>query len=92
MTVQAKIDRLANVCRAVVEELVDYPEHVAVSSTLGDGKTTAVLTVRAQKSDFGKVIGRGGRNVVSLRTLLEAIAAKHKLRLLLEIDDKPRGV
>lgn len=89
---QSNIDRLAEVCRTVVEELVDHPGSVLVTPTLGEGGTTAVITVRADKSDYGKVIGRQGRNVDALRTLLEAVAAKHRMRLMLEIDDKPEQV
>lgn len=82
------VDTLTMVCHTVVSELVDYPDHVLITSTVGDGASTAVITIRAQKSDYGKVIGRHGRNVEALRTLMEAIATKHKIRLLIEIDDK----
>ena len=82
------VNTLSEVCYTVVSELVDYPEGVLITQTLGTGSTTAVITIRADKSDYGKVIGRNGRNVEALRTLLEAIATKHKVRLLIEIDDK----
>lgn len=87
---QTKISRLAKVCRIVVEELVDNPGSVIITPTLGEGETTAVITVRADKSDYGKVIGRQGRNLDALRILLEAISAKNRMRLMLEIDDKPQ--
>lgn len=84
-----KVNRLAAVCKTVVEGLVDHPDNVVITPTLGNGETTAVITVRVAKGDFGKVIGRQGRNVDALRILLEACAAKFRMRLMLEIDDKP---
>ena len=37
------------------------------------------------KSDIGKVIGKKGRNVQAVRTILSAASAKVKKRALLEI-------
>ena len=87
---QAGTDRLKAVCTTVVKELVDYPDSVVIAATVG-GEATAVITVQAVRGDYGKVIGKKGKNVIALRTLLEAIAAKHRMRLMLEIDDgKPQ--
>ena len=77
--------------RGLVEELVDNPKGVEVSETISDGGNTIVLTVRTGNGDMGKVIGKQGRNAQALRTLFEAIAAKHKQRVVLEIADC-RGV
>ena len=88
MPAQAKIEKLEMVCNAVLKELVDYPDRVVVTSMMGGGGEAAVLTVRVDRSDYGKVIGKHGRNVDALRVILEAIAAKHRIRLMLEIDDR----
>jgi hypothetical protein len=69
----------------IVKELVDYPAGVAVQQTISDGGQTIVLTVRTAEGDMGKVIGKQGRNAQALRTILEAIAAKHKQRVVMEI-------
>jgi predicted RNA-binding protein YlqC (UPF0109 family) len=40
--------------------------------------------------DIGKVIGRQGRNIAALRTLLHAVGAKERKHTLLEIvEDQP---
>lgn len=88
MTAQTNITRLVDICRTIVEELVDSPGNVAITPTLGNGGTTAVITVRTATDDYGKVIGKRGKNVEALRVLLEAVAAKHRMRLMLEIDDR----
>ena len=45
----------------------------------------AMYEVRVAPTDLGKVIGKGGQTVRSLRTLISAIAAKHGKRVALEI-------
>lgn len=67
----------------IVSALVDYPEAVEVTQV--DGETTCILEIRVAPADIGKVIGRQGRNIASLRTLLHAIGAKEKKHILLEV-------
>ena len=68
---------------SIVKALVDYPEAVEVTQV--DGETTCILEIRVAPEDIGKVIGRQGRNIASLRTLLHAIGAKEKKHILLEV-------
>jgi predicted RNA-binding protein YlqC (UPF0109 family) len=67
----------------IVKALVDAPEAVEVTQV--DGETTCILEIRVAPEDIGKVIGRQGRNIASLRTLLHAIGAKEKKHILLEV-------
>lgn len=64
-------------------ELVDDPGAVRVESSERDGATLLVLHVASD--DLGKVIGRGGRIVRALRTLLSAAGPPEGGRVLLEI-------
>lgn len=45
-----------------------------------------VLRVRVAPADVGKVIGRQGRVVRALRTLVRAAAARQRRRVVLEIE------
>ncbi len=76
--------------KTLVEELVDYPNGVVITETVSDGGNTIVLTVRTKDGDLGKVIGKQGKNAQAIRTLFEAIAAKYRRRVVLEIADKQR--
>lgn len=68
----------------IVKALVDNPEQVEVAEITG-GNTT-VLELRVAKSDLGKVIGKRGRNVTAIRTILTAASASAgKGRTILEI-------
>ncbi|NQT97566.1 MAG: KH domain-containing protein [Candidatus Marinimicrobia bacterium] len=59
---------------SVVKHLVDKPEEVHVNSVETEQRMIYELVVG--KGDYGKVIGKRGRNISALRTLVFAINAK----------------
>jgi predicted RNA-binding protein YlqC (UPF0109 family) len=63
--------------------LVDQPDEVHVERLERDG--AIVLELRVAPDDVGKVIGRQGRIVRALRTLVRASGARSNERALLEI-------
>jgi predicted RNA-binding protein YlqC (UPF0109 family) len=67
----------------ILQALVDQPEKVSVKE-IGGGETK-VLEVRVAKTDMGKVIGKKGRTVQAIRTILSAAAGKTGKRYILEI-------
>jgi predicted RNA-binding protein YlqC (UPF0109 family) len=68
----------------IVRKLVREPESVDVREVERDRSTT-VIEVRVAEGDVGKIIGRQGRTVKALRSLLNAAGQKHSRRYLLEI-------
>ena len=70
----------------IAKHLVDSPEHVIVEQTIDEDKKVN-LTLRVKQEDVGKVIGKKGKTVIAMRTLLTAIAAKEDKRAMLEILD-----
>jgi len=56
--------------RYLVESLVDKPEAVAVEVT--ETETSAMYRISLDSEDVGKVIGRGGRIIKAIRTLVRA--------------------
>jgi predicted RNA-binding protein YlqC (UPF0109 family) len=67
----------------IAQALVDNPEKVEVSEI--EGNQTTVLELKVSKSDLGKIIGKQGRNAQAMRTILSAVSAKIKKRVVLEI-------
>jgi predicted RNA-binding protein YlqC (UPF0109 family) len=67
----------------VVKALVDYPDQVSVTEV--DGERVVVFELRLNQSDVGKVIGKSGRTITAIRTLLTSAAAKQGKRAMLEI-------
>lgn len=67
----------------VVELLVDHPEQVNVNETETAAETVLELTVSG--ADMGRVIGKSGRVINSIRTLVQVAAAKQGKRVTLEL-------
>lgn len=67
----------------IVKALVDRPEAVSVNETQGEMAT--IIEVRTAPEDAGKVIGREGRIVNSIRMIVKAASAKQQKRVTVEI-------
>lgn len=76
---------MKNLLTRIAKSLVDYPENVSVREI--GGNHIRVLELEVAKADVGKIIGRRGRNVQALRTILGAVSAKENKRMILEIVD-----
>ena len=81
MTTQ--IDSITGLLKYIVGEMVDDPGQVKVSTI--EGTQSLIIEVSVAKSDFGKVIGKHGRNIDAIRTILAATSATAKIRTVLEI-------
>ena len=68
--------------------LVDQPDQVSLRASDVEGARLYELKVAPE--DVGKVIGRDGRTVGALRTLLGAAAQKQGQKVRLEIQDDRR--
>jgi predicted RNA-binding protein YlqC (UPF0109 family) len=67
----------------IVKALVDNPDRVQVRAV--EDEEVTILELRVDPSDVGKVIGRNGRNVNSMRTTLAAAGMKLRKRITLEV-------
>jgi predicted RNA-binding protein YlqC (UPF0109 family) len=70
----------------LARSLVDAPDKVSVDS-FEEEDGTLVLELHVAEEDAGKVIGRGGRTVAALRTVMKACAVRHGRRVLVDVVD-----
>ena len=70
----------------LARSLVDRPDEVTVEAFEEDDGTL-VLELRVGDDDTGKVIGRGGRTVAALRTVIKAAAVRDGHRVLVDVVD-----
>jgi hypothetical protein len=66
----------------IAKWMVDAPDRVFVDHLDGD-----VIELEVAEDEVGKVIGRQGRNVRALRTLLSAAGVRARKRYTLEVID-----
>ena len=69
----------------LARSLVDEPEKVEVEGRETDSRVD--LTLRVAPDDVGKVIGRGGRVVKAIRTVMKAASVKANKRVNVEVAD-----
>lgn len=67
----------------VVKALVDSPEKVEVKEV--GGEQSLILELRVADTDRGKVIGKEGRIIRAVRTIVGCAAAKLGKRVVIEV-------
>ncbi len=79
------MDRLQNLLVLLVRPIVDEPDRVEVEASESD--TRVELELRVAPDDIGKVIGRGGRTIRAIRTVVKAASVKVGKRVNVEVAD-----
>ena len=73
----------------IIRSLIDYPEKLNLVEVAG--QDTVLFEVHADQSDLGKIIGKQGKNINAIRTLLNAVATKEGKRASLTVVEPTRG-
>ena len=72
-----------------VRVLVDRPDDIVLEE---HAEATAIrIRLTVHPSDFGKVIGQGGKTIQALRLLIAAACSRLHTRYVLEVIDLSRG-
>ena len=74
---------MENFVKVIIENLVENKDQVEVSTEI-DGKVI-VINVKVAESDAGKVIGKNGKVVQSIRTIVRSVSAKTKKRYVVKV-------
>lgn len=69
----------------IVKNLVTYPEKIEISEVEADGKI--VLKLKVAKEDMGRIIGKEGRIIRSIREIIYAYAAKESKKVSVEVEE-----
>jgi predicted RNA-binding protein YlqC (UPF0109 family) len=73
------------VLETIAKSLVDAPNEVQITEI--DGEKTIIFELRCNAKDIGKIIGKSGKTVGAMRTLLNSMAAKQGRKAMLEVVD-----
>jgi predicted RNA-binding protein YlqC (UPF0109 family) len=74
----------------IVKNLVDHPEMVKINEI--GGTQTLIIELSVEKSDIGKIIGKKGKTINAIRTLLMSVASRNGIRVNLEILEESGAV
>ena len=69
----------------LAKSLVDDQDAVSVDAT--EEEDALVLELRVAEDDTGQVIGRRGRTISALRTVMRAVGASQDQRVLVDLVD-----
>ena len=78
-------ENIANLVDCVIRPLVEYEDELQITSR-EEGRTI-IVEVSVNAEDAGKVIGRQGRVIKSVRTLARAAASRNDMHVEVEILD-----
>ena len=68
---------------SMVRMIVDHPDEVRVTTL--QGASTMIFELRCNAGDVGKIIGKDGKTVSALRTLLGVMAVRQGRKAVLEV-------
>lgn len=66
----------ADLVKTIVTRLVTKPEDVEVKQEVADGKVK--ISIKVNPEDMGRVIGKAGATIKSIRVIAKAAAIKSK--------------
>jgi predicted RNA-binding protein YlqC (UPF0109 family) len=69
----------------IVRSLVDEPDAVRVVSEIS--KDSNLIKIDCKKEDIGKIIGKRGKTIMAIRSLVSGAAGRLKKRVTVEVVD-----
>ena len=81
------MSQLRELVEVIARALADEPQKVRVSEV--QHRDATLVEVYAAPRDVGKMIGRQGRTIAAMRTLIGVAADREKKRVTLEVRDQP---
>ncbi len=76
---------MKQIIETIAKSLVDVPGEVQITEI--DGDKTVIFELRCNPKDVGKIIGKSGKTVGALRTIVSSMAAKQGRKAVLEVVD-----
>ena len=76
---------MVSLVETIARSLVDNPDEVTVREIPGNDPGVTVVELKVAASDMGTIIGKQGRIVKALRTVVKAAAVKQNKKVVVEI-------
>ena len=85
-------ESVKNLLTSCITELIDHPEdlNIEVREETTDEGHAVYSNINVNQEDVGKIIGKQGRTIKSLRTLARALGARQDARVEVEIIEEDK--
>jgi len=74
---------IKEVVEYLIKQIVDKPKEIEITEKRGE--QVIIFEIHANKQDFGKILGKHGKNIQAIRTLVSAVSAHAGKRTIIEI-------
>ena len=78
-------DNLVSLTKSILSEIVESPSELDIRNETGNN--SSYISIRANKGDIGKIVGRKGQTIHALRTIVRTVANKNNIRVNLIVID-----
>jgi len=82
----ASVERVEELVTYIISGLVDDLSQLRIETSLDEGEGTLRILVEADPNDVGKIIGRNGRTIKSIRTLARASVGSPSLHVDIDVE------
>ncbi len=79
------MDNYAELLQTIIMQLVDS-EDIEIVSEFDEEGATGNLIIKVPESEKGRIIGKSGRTIQSLRSVFGAIGAKNGHRIFVDLE------
>lgn len=74
-----------NLLEYIVKNLVQFPEQIEISEV--EAGERLVLKLKVAKEDMGRIIGKEGRIIKSIREIIYAYAMKNSQKVSVDVEE-----
>lgn len=74
---------LTDYLRTLIGGLIDHPEALKITEL--NGAKSQIYELRCHEDDIGKVIGKNGKAIIAIRSLMSQVAARQGMRATVEV-------
>lgn len=74
---------------SLIKSIVENPDDVVVTESQDEGDRQ-LLTIKVNSEDMGRVIGKSGKVINSIRTIMRVVAIRQGVKIRVDILDEER--
>ena len=79
---------MKDILNYIISSLVDKPEEIEIKENEQEGVVNFNVTVA--KEDMGKIIGKNGKVIKAIRTVMKIPAIKNNKRIFISLTENPQ--